>query len=151
MNYAIRSLIKIGTHFVPVEDVTPKTVDADYVEGAIAWSVGDVHLLSETHWDLVDQLWAYMIDGVVELHESGTFETYFPDQPLRLGFIRRGANRIEVVIGEKKHIVDRELFLASLVDGGKHFFTKMQELVPNRKDTWRRYLDRIDSSLATLL
>jgi len=148
MHYAIRSLIKIGIEFVPVDDVNPKTVDTDYVEGAIVWSVGDVQLLSETHWDLIDQLWVYMIDGAVQFLESGTFESYFPDQPLRLGFIRRGSNGVEVTVGENKHIVDRQVFLASLIDGGKHFFEKMEGLVPKHKDTWRRYLNRIECSLA---
>ena len=145
MNYTIRSLIKTGNRFVPIEDVDGPVADVDYLEGAIVWKIGSVELLSESEWDLVDQLWAYIIDGTIQLLEKGRFETYFPDQPLRLAFMRQGDNEVEVVIGDRKRTVDREALIKSFADGGKRFFARMQDLVPKRNATWKRYLDRISS------
>jgi hypothetical protein len=130
-----------------IDDVSPPIPDVDYVEGAIVWTIQGVSLMSESQWDLVDQLWAYMIDGVIQLLDTGKFETYFPDQPLRLAFTARSGNRVEVAVGEEKNIVDREALVTSLADGGKRFFWRMKELVPKRNITWKRYLDKIEGVL----
>ena len=148
MMYEICSLMKSGQRLVALDDTSARIVDANYIEGAIVWRIGNSQLMSETHWDCVDQLWAYMINGAIQLLECGTFETYFPDQPLLLRFVRKNDNQVEVIIGDQKYTVDCHLFIASLTDGGRDFFTTMCKRVPNRRDLWKLYLRRISELLS---
>jgi hypothetical protein len=41
-------------------------------------------LLDVTLWDLVDQLWVYILNVLESLLRTGKGETYFPDQPVKL-------------------------------------------------------------------
>lgn len=150
MNYEIHTYLKEKSEFVPMCQAS-RPGDLDYIEGAIYWSIGSQTLMSQEHWDLIDQLWAYIVNGVRELMQSGAYETYFPDQPLRLAFRLANATSIEVEVGEMAAIVDREAFFHSLADGAERFFTAMISLVPEHQETWRaylRHLEEIKSRLA---
>jgi hypothetical protein len=144
MDYSIDSFIKVGTGFVPVADVNPPLKAPQYIEGAIVWKIGGETPFSETHWDLVDQLWAYIVNGLGELKDKGEYATYFPDQPLRLALKRIGRDRIEITVGDARQIVPASAFFASIAEGGRLFFSRMLALVPEGVVTWQRYLDELD-------
>jgi hypothetical protein len=144
MNYLIDSLIRTGKRqFVPLSTFGGPFPDARYIYGAILWRIGDQTILSEEHCDLINQLWCYIVDGVDKVQESGSFETFFPDQPLFLSFRRVGQQSIEVKVGDVRHVVDREAFLASLAEGGQKFFSRMQTLLSERSETWTIYADQL--------
>ena len=140
MSYEIRSLFKVGGTFVPIDIVLESPEDPDYIEGAIIWRLGQKTILDERHWDLVDQLWAYIITGLGEFLKSGKYETHFPDQPLLLRFNRMSQSAAQVTVGRESMIVDYFTMLHSLVEGGTAFFTKLRELLPQHDITWNRYL-----------
>lgn len=71
---------------IPVDEFTGLIRDIDYIEGAIDLTVGGVQLLSTSMWDLVDQLWAYLINSLEDLASQDTAETCFPDQPITVRF-----------------------------------------------------------------
>jgi hypothetical protein len=56
--------------------------DPDYVHGAIDLRIGNVVLFDKTMWDLVDQLWIYIIIAMEQASFSSGAEFYFPDQPV---------------------------------------------------------------------
>jgi len=144
MNYEIKTLFKIGDGFVSVDEVLNSPPDPDYIEGAIEWRIGQNVILNKQHWDLVDQLWAYIINGLRELLKHGDYKTYFPDQPLFLGFKMLTGRMVQVTIGDVKTAVERSVMLRSLVEGSTSFFEKMQELVPQRRVIWNNYLCEIN-------
>ncbi len=69
-----------------VEALSKPPPDADYIKGVIELTIGGVEILTRRVWDLVDQLWAYMVNGVAEVAAGRSFLTRFPDQPLELRF-----------------------------------------------------------------
>jgi hypothetical protein len=140
MRYTIETLIKLGEEFVPVDELREGPPDPDYIEGAIVWEIDHQSLLTSRHWDLVDQLWAYIADGVDKLRHGLEFETYFPDQPLLLRFKRLNRHSIEVTIGRDRFVVHEAPFFASLTDGGSHFFSQMLKLLPQFESTWNCYM-----------
>jgi hypothetical protein len=146
MRYTIETLIKRGEEFVPLGEVRESPPDPDYIEGAIVWEIDHQSLLTSRHWDLVDQLWAYIADGVDKLRHGLEFETYFPDQPLLLRFKRLNPHSVEVTIGEDRFVVHEEPFFASLMDGGNQFFSRMLELLPQFESTWNRYRQLLKSN-----
>ncbi len=86
----IKSFFRVKAHqFVAVEDYK-EPIKAFYIEGAICIKINDVVLLDERQWDLVDQLWYFIADGVSCLAQRKDFETYFPDDPawIRMQFAR---------------------------------------------------------------
>jgi len=61
-----------------------KYLDLNYLSGAILLKFYDETILDFKHWDLIDQLWSYMIDLIEETIITGQSEIYFPDQPIKL-------------------------------------------------------------------
>ncbi|WP_157738863.1 hypothetical protein [Labrenzia sp. VG12] len=71
--------------------------DPHYIDGAISLIIDGVELLGTELWDLVDQLWCYIANGLVEAAGGRTFSTYFPDQPLQISFTPLGDN-VKIII-----------------------------------------------------
>ncbi|WP_201319378.1 hypothetical protein [Paenibacillus sp. EPM92] len=103
------------------------TIDLNYVSGAICINYYEDPILDFTHWDLVDQLWSYIIDLVEKFESFGNAETYFPDQPIRLELKRINTNLMVVCVDESKHTVESSVFLEKLLDSAEIFFTSMHQ------------------------
>ena len=144
MNYSINSFVKLDGEFIPIADVRAPLQNGRYIDGAMVWKIGSETLLTEYHWDLVDQLWAYIVSGACELKQCRESKTYFPDQALELIFEKLDDNTVSVIVGHDRHIVPYDLFVQSVADGGREFFTRMYALVPEGKPTWDLYLSKID-------
>lgn len=143
MTVHVVSTLRIGSGFVPIEDCDKLDADDLYIEGAIEWTVRGNPVLPREHWDLVDQLWAYLVSGLhaVVTGES-CFETYFPDQPLPLA-IRRKYDDVTVVVGDREHAMSvRELF--ALIPPGRAFFRELERLAPRSLDAWQHQQQRLD-------
>ncbi|MFD2698983.1 hypothetical protein ACFSVM_00745 [Paenibacillus shunpengii] len=72
--------IKNAPEILNLEDL----LDFKYLNGAITLKYFQESLLDVTLWDLVDQLWAYILNVIENLMNLGEGETYFPDQPVKL-------------------------------------------------------------------
>jgi hypothetical protein len=131
--------------FTPVARCRTAPSDPDYVDGAIELVVDGVAVIDQSMWDLVDQLWAYVVTMLHELREHGHAETYFPDQPLKLWFERIGGSRVLVASepssGPRKAVADEGEFIAALAAAAVEFFTAMQTLTRSGTD-YRHELDR---------
>src|SRR5688500_17838192 len=64
---AIKSLLKVADDLVPVEEFVGPIVDQNYIEGGIELSVENVRMLAREQVDYVDQLWAYLVEGLEEV------------------------------------------------------------------------------------
>lgn len=147
--YSVESFVRIEESFVSLSQLDGVLPDADYIEGMIELQIAASKILSERHWDLIDQLWEYLIDGVSDLIFRETdLDCYFPDQPLRLSMKSTSQTQIEVSIGSDAYRVDKSCFAAAIGNGGRFFFTKMLQLVPSGEPTWRTYLERCESLIA---
>ncbi len=106
----------------------------EYVDGAIELVVGGVHVLGLRHWDVVDQLWAYIATALGNMLSSGHGSTLFPDQPIELSFTRE-SNEVVVglrVPGEPPVLAraDGASLLRALCAEGIHFSERLIQLVP---------------------
>ena len=96
----------------------------DYIEGAITIFCDGVMVLDFSHWDLVDQLWSYIIDAIYELSKGETqVQVYFPDQPLKFEIQNVSAYMLLVVIEERKISVNKQEFIVALLENAKLFFS----------------------------
>lgn len=95
----VRTLLKVGDEFVPVEAYSGQIADENYIDGAIELSIDGKELLSRRHWDLVDQLWCYLAQGIVDVSKGQAFSTGFPDSPIDVFFqpdVGRGTVTVKV-------------------------------------------------------
>lgn len=144
MDFAIDTLIRVGNVFCTMQQVSPRQLDSNYIEGAIVWQVDGVEILGESHWDLVDQLWVYIISGIEKVLALEEYSTFFPDQPLSLAFRPLPSGLVEVKVGSERHVLNTDVFCVSLTEGAGKFFTQMVLLVPNKRSFWESQLTVVD-------
>lgn len=135
----IQSYFRTDNGFVPIETFSGPFSDKNYIEGAIVCSIGGRNLFQLQHYDLIDQLWAYIVDGLKKLRDGEDYDVFFPDQPLRLRFTVISPQCVEVSIGNATNRVDYDAFRSMLKRGALAFFAKMREVYPEASETWDRY------------
>ena len=145
--YWVESYFLIDEREFLVDSFNKEIVDEYYIEGWIELTIDGKSILNRTHWDLVDQLWAYLIDGVLTLKQNGdVWATSFPDQPLEM-LITCSQNTFNIKVGENSYSVDSTIFKKAISEGGRRFFTKMLKLVPNSLDVWGNYIEKCEELL----
>lgn len=149
---SLTSYLKQGGQLVPVTEFTGPVEDEDYIEGALELTINYVPLLTRDHVDYVDQLWAYLIQGLANEVKAGQpFSTYFPDCPIQVTVRPESGQRlaVEVDLRQKKgpssaaapaHEV-KQAFVAA----AREFFGVMIPLVPSRRGTYQRLLEQLDA------
>ena len=135
----VQTYFRVDDDFVPIEEFSGPVPNKDYIEGAIVCSISGRELFQLKHYDLIDQLWAYIVDGLSKLRDGKDYDVFFPDQPLRLRFKLISQHCVEVSIGNESKKVDYDAFRSTLKDGALAFFAKMKEIYPEASETWQRY------------
>lgn len=144
----IESFFKVSDIFVNANEFNGPITDPNYIAGAIRISVNEKTFLSLDMWDYIDQLWAYISDGVECISKGNEFSTYFPDQPIKLSFVPVNANLVRMQIecnGKPSSvIVEKSMFINSFVEAGIEFFFVLKKALPSASDT----SDQIITTLA---
>lgn len=141
----VRSFLKKKDDFILVADFVGRILDPHYIEGAIEISYQGKKLLNPLeHWDYVDQLWAYFVNGLGDVSEGREFETYLPDQPVEIAF-RPDPSRQRVTIeveggASGSASVKYEEFMYVMLREAKAFFHRMNELLPNSHNSYAQEL-----------
>ena len=137
----VKTYFRINNQFVAVREYPEKKLpDPDYIEGAILCRQRETDILCLEHWDLVDQLWCYIIAGINAISKGNPFKTMFPDQPLLMEFAPLSAYALSVTIGDNSYKVNRSIFIKEMCEEALYFFEKLNYLVPESKTTWDRYI-----------
>jgi hypothetical protein len=140
MSTKVESYLKVGNRFVQIKEYTGALPDERYVEGAIECRIDDRQVFALKQWDLVDQLWAYIVEGLSKVKQGEEYDVCFPDQPLRLRFKPLSAYCVEVAIGDVCQQFDLPHFVNALAGGAIDFFEAIKALSPSASETWDRYL-----------
>lgn len=135
----VQTYFRIDDDFVPIDKFSGELPDKDYVEGAIVCRIKGREIFKMNHWDLVDQLWAYIVAGLRQLEDGQDFDAFFPDQPLRLRFEAVSPRSVRVTIGDESANVNATTFRSTMKRGALEFFSKMKEINPEAAATWERY------------
>jgi len=120
--------VKLGNDELVREII--RDIDSNYMEGVIYFEYNGSVLMDFTYWDIVDQLWAYMINLVEEFLNAQEAEVNFPDQPIKLKI--KAINKdlvlfsIESSSSVQLALPKYELFRA-ILDSSEEFFFRMQD------------------------
>jgi hypothetical protein len=141
-SFRVQTHLIIEGQDVGIDAYFGRLPDEDYIYGWIDLAIGNTKILGKEHVDLVDQLWAYIIDGLSEVFVSNkSWSCYFPDQPLPLAMHLQGV-QIEFCVGSTVQSVSKSVLAQAVSTGGSHFFHEMQRLMPDASETWDIYLQK---------
>lgn len=123
-----KTYIKIKKKFVEFHDFNGKVQDPDYIEGAIELAVNGFTIIDRSMWDYVDQLWAYLTEGVVCVARGEDFKTFFPDQPIEMSFATQGDDVIMAVTVHEtvRVVIDRSEFISEMKNFAIDFFEDLK-------------------------
>ena len=142
----IRSLLKVADGLVPVEEFTGPILDENYIEGALELSVEHKPILTREQVDYVDQLWAYLIEGLEEVVAGREFSTYYPDMPVQL-VLRPQGHRVMISVDDRKGIAEASVAIDELriamASAGTLFFERLRPFVPADQALCDQYLARL--------
>jgi hypothetical protein len=129
--------------FISPKDATPQMkFDARYLEGAIVINVDGKQLFDFTQYDYVDQLWIYLIDTAMDSISKPQVSCFFPDQPIKFGFLSFYGDDIFFVNDTKAKIIKRE-FVNILFDESILFFTELDRIFQGRSSYNKNPLNKI--------
>ena len=143
----VKTYLKDSEQFIPYSEFENEIKDPDYIEGAIELSVEGVPLLTLDLWDYVDQLWAYIVQGLQDVAAGQEFFTHFPDQPIELKIIPVNEKlwKIKVKVDEEVSVVaNRGEFVSALSEEAKNFFEFLSRKVPQNKGAYEELLSSLE-------
>jgi hypothetical protein len=134
--------------YQPIETVQAPLPDPNYIDGILELSIDGHAIITRDAWDLVDQLWAYIVDGAVELARGRSFRTRFPDQPLELLFtLDPSADTVTVELRldrPAKASVSRRELIDAIARDAEPVFARMIELDPGGRRSYELTLQQIE-------
>ncbi|WP_166882190.1 hypothetical protein [Massilia mucilaginosa] len=142
--FSVKTVLKHGRGFVPLEDWQGKVADSDYVAGALILSLDGNIILDESLCDDINWLWPLIVNGLPDLLDGKDTETGFPDQPITFSVkhVDREWLRLHVFCGEhdyaRKKIRKRD-YLGEMTRAAIDFFTRFDSIAP-RDYSAARYL-----------
>lgn len=144
----VDTFLRVGDGFVRVQDFDGAIKEPEYIQGALSIRANGVQVLGVELWDYIDQLWAYIADGVCCVAEGKSYSCYFPDQPIKLSFELVGAGMVKISVdfqGGRSAVVSMEEFLSTFVKAGVDFFHSIGRLLPDQNEALSDYSARLES------
>lgn len=114
--------------------------DSNYVEGAARVEAEGIRILDIDAWDLIDQLWCYFVNGVVCVMKGRSFDSGFPDQPIKFRFEPVGRAHVRLSF-DYEHggstLVKRVAFVNAFKTEGGAFLQHMIDINPRLAEMYR--------------
>lgn len=142
----ITSFFRQDGKFIPIDEFSGQISDKNYIEGAISVTLDGTELLDISLWDYIDQLWAYLVDGICAVAAGESYSCYFPDQPIRIEFEIIGGDQVKIFVGAgggRTGVVRREEFVSIFGKAAMRFFLRMTTLVPEDTITFKEYIAQL--------
>ncbi|RZK00411.1 MAG: hypothetical protein EOO46_21110 [Flavobacterium sp.] len=140
----IESYIKRDNEFILIDDFTGDVEDNYYVSGAFTLTVNGKEIFDLTHWDLVDQLWAYLIQHFEDVLSGASMisKGYFPDQPLEIqveSLFKRTKLKIKLFdpIRPRQCVVETNEFIPVFCEAGENFLEKIKIANPTMVSSYQ--------------
>ena len=144
----VETFLRVDGEFLSMSKCHEAVRDENYIEGAIEITIQQKEILSREHWDYVDQLWSYLLNGISEISEGHSFSTYLPDQPVEISFKVLDINKVEVQVNDNKTttalVVQRDIFLKVMLEACRDFFQQLLVVAPGTKDLCKLALLQIE-------
>lgn len=123
----VSTYLKIRDNFININDYNGLLKDTFYIEGAIELSIYNTKIIDISMWDYVDQLWSYLVEGLVKINENQEFKTNFPDQPIEIKFQPINESVLITINanGSRKSFINKHLLIKTMALHAQGFFNKL--------------------------
>ena len=135
--------------FVSIHDYSGPIDDPAYIEGAIFCVIDGQVVFSYEEYDYIDQLWSYIVMGLLEALSGKKYDGCFPDQPVRLLFYLEGENLI-VGVRRRRFAFSAKKAVHLLASEAKRVFLDLIRLVPEEKRHWELFVAKSDELLSKI-
>jgi len=142
----VTSFFRQDGDFIKIDEFKGPFLDTNYIEGALSVHLYGKELFDISLWDYVDQLWAYLVDGICAVAAGESYSCYFPDQPIRIEFEVVGRNQVKIFVGVgagRTGVVGKEEFVSIFGNAAMQFFLRMIALVPADSSTFNAYIGKL--------
>ncbi|PXF31496.1 hypothetical protein WH50_09905 [Pokkaliibacter plantistimulans] len=132
----IQCFFKNGESFYPCNEYAGEIVDLNYIEGAIELKANGVVLMDKTMWNYIDQLLAYLVDGVGCIKNNKPYGCCFPDQPIEVSFSPVDENWLSITVkchSSVSETVRIDEYLYALKMSALEFFEKLGKIIPHQE------------------
>jgi hypothetical protein len=135
--------IQRDSNFTLVDEYMGSIKDQRHIDGAIELVIDGVPIIVKEQWDLVDQLWIYIVNGLESVVNDNTYQSSFPDSAteLRLQPITT-ANLIKMTIGDKSITYNSQELGNALLDGATHCLRELSRIMGN-SDLYQEEFEQI--------
>lgn len=136
--------VQQGSVFTLVEDYTESVKDPRHIDGAIELTIDGNPLIVKEQWDLIDQLWIYIVNGMESVVGGESYTSSFPDSPTKLSLKPTGtANLIEMTVGDKTITHNLQELGNALLDGAAHCLEELDRIT-KKSDSYQEELQKIN-------
>ncbi len=145
---SIKTFLKNGDFFTPIDEYDGKIADIDYIEGAIEIRTGNTYLVRKDVWDDVNFLWAYLLHGIQDLAEGKKKSTtLFPDQPIELSIERINTNQIKLSVSHPKPTIivcSESDFFSVIIPAADTFISNIIRIEPKCEREYKEAIKQLN-------
>jgi hypothetical protein len=125
--------VQSGKNFTLVSEYNGVFKDPRHIDGAIELIVNGKALISQEQWDLIDQLWIYIINGIESAINGKEYIASFPDSPVKLSFKQSTSSpdKIEMTVGEQSITHNTQELVNALLDGAEDCLKEIGRIIKN--------------------
>ena len=116
-------------------------IDPNYLEGAIVLKYYNDIIIDFRYWDLIDQLWSYLVNMIEDISTNEIFECYLPDQPVKISLKKTSNNYVVFSVDINKWNLEKDSFFKCVLEGAETFFYKMHLCFNSNA---KHYLDELE-------
>jgi hypothetical protein len=136
--------IKSGSTFTLIDEYVGSIQDPRHIDGAIELVVEGVTIMGQEQWDLIDQLWIYIVNGLEQVVNAKPYQSSFPDSSTALSLQPiTAANLITMTVADKSITYNSQELGNALLDGATHCLTELSRIM-GQPDLYREELERIN-------
>ncbi|NHZ60839.1 hypothetical protein [Massilia genomosp. 1] len=133
--FSVKTVLKQGQDFVPIEDWQGKVADSGYVAGALILTLDGTIILDASVWDDINWLWPLIVNGLPDLLDGKDTATGFPDQPITFSVthVDREWLRLHVFCGGHDYArkkIRKRAYLGEMTRAAIDFFTRFDAIAP---------------------
>ena len=152
----VRTYLKTDDQFIDIDEFQGELADDRYIVGAIELSIDGLVLIDKSFWDLIEQLWSYLLAGMTSILEGKPYRAYFPDHPVPFQLtpdLERRIVEMSMMEGLERVAASAPLgaFVSEMAREARRFYERLHRLLP--QNAYRRQfaqLQAIERACASL-
>ena len=121
-------------------------LDDFYLDGGIEIKYEEQIFLDINNWDLIDQLWSYILNLIEKYIENDKSRVYFPDSPNEICMekVNRNGMMLAITTDKKRKIIQNERKMIELLLREAKFFFNNISILRDYKQESLEEVERIE-------